>query len=156
MRRALIERLGLFDEDFGPGALMLSGEESEYLFRAYLDGIVLEHVLDMTVFHYHGRKTAAARSRLLHGYTIGQGALYVKYFFKHPNLCRAFYWDIKNALIAIVTGTNTFEPAIGFTGFSHKHKVIYSARGAIKYLFATKHGAPPNPFQLSPRTAMVS
>jgi glycosyltransferase involved in cell wall biosynthesis len=146
-RRAVIERVGLFDEDFGPGALMQSGDETEYMFRAYLAGIALEHVPDMTVFHHHGRKTAEAGYKLWRSYMIGNGAIYVKYFVAHPNLCRAFYWDIKNALIEIVTGTNTFEPAIGF---SHKQKVIYSALGAIKYLFANKHGEPQNPFQLCP------
>ena|SRR5271166_1910264 len=47
-RRAVIERVGLFDEDFGPGALMQSGDETEYMFRAYLAGIAFEHVPDMS------------------------------------------------------------------------------------------------------------
>ena len=37
-RRALIERLGPFDEDFGPGSLIGSGEDTDYIFRAYLAG----------------------------------------------------------------------------------------------------------------------
>lgn len=60
MRRALVERLGPFDEDFGPGSTIGSGDDTEYVFRAYLAGIALEHVPDMTVFHHHGRNTGAA------------------------------------------------------------------------------------------------
>jgi hypothetical protein len=114
MRRALVERLGLFDEDFGPGTPIGSGDDTEYLFRAYLAGITLEHVPDMTVLHYHGRKTAASGFALWRKYQIGGGAIGLKYFLKHPNLCRPTYWDIKNALREFVTGTNTFLPEAGF------------------------------------------
>jgi len=78
MRRALVERLGPFDEDFGPGAPVGSGEDTDYLFRAYLDGATIEYVPDMTVFHYHGRKTPDAGKALFRRYMIGSGALNVK------------------------------------------------------------------------------
>src|SRR5262245_14071050 len=58
MRRALVERLGPFDEDFGPGSRLGSGDDHEYILRAYLNGITLEYVPDMTVLHHHGRKTS--------------------------------------------------------------------------------------------------
>jgi len=49
MRCALVEKLGPFDERFGPGAIIGSGGDSDYLFRAYLAGFTLEYVPDMTV-----------------------------------------------------------------------------------------------------------
>jgi len=35
MRRNLVDRLGLFDEAFGPGAHICTAEDTEYIFRAY-------------------------------------------------------------------------------------------------------------------------
>jgi len=139
MRRALVERLGPFDEDLGPGAPILSGADTDYYYRAYLADATLEYVPDMTVFHHHGRKTNADGKKLLRGYMIGAGALYARYFFKHPNLCRPFYWDCKNALREIITGTNTWLPDIGF---SHRDKVAYSVLGAAKYFFTRKKHNP--------------
>jgi GT2 family glycosyltransferase len=136
MRRALVEQLGPFDERFGPGAIIGSGSDSDYLFRAYLAGLTLEYVPDMTVVHYHGRKTPAQGRKLLQNYLIGNGAEFAKHGWKHPNLCRPFYWDLKNAAREIITGTNTFLPAIGF---SHRDKVAYAVRGALRYLF-TREG----------------
>jgi GT2 family glycosyltransferase len=132
MRRALVEKLGPFDERFGPGGIIGSGSDSDYLFRAYLADFTLEYVPDMTVVHYHGRKTPAEGRKLLQSYLIGNGAEFAKHAWKHPNLCRPFYWDLKNAAREIITGANTFLPAIGL---SHRDKVVYAVRGALRYLF---------------------
>ena len=135
LRRALVERIGPFDEDFGPGSSIGTGDDTDYLYRAYLAGATLEYVHDMVVFHHHGRKTSAHGTALMRRYMTGAGAFCVKYFFKHPNLCRERYWDIKDAVREIITGTNTFLPDIGF---SHKDKVACTVRGAVKYLFMPK------------------
>jgi len=134
-RRALVERLGPFDENFGPGSVIGSGDDIDYVFRAYLAGAILEHVPDMTVFHYHGRKTAADGAALFRRYMIGNGGFNAKYIFKHPNLCRQTYWDLKPLLKEIVTGKNTFLPEIGF---SHKDKLLCVIRGALRYMFSGK------------------
>jgi len=130
MRRALLERLGPYDEDFGPGSLIGSGDDTDYIFRAYLAGATIEYVPDMTVFHYHGRKTAAAGYNLWHKYMIGAGGLYAKYLFKHPDFCRQFYWDLRDASKEVIGRSNSFLPAIGF---SYKDKVLFSVRGAFRY-----------------------
>jgi len=139
MRRALVERLGPFDEDFGPGSAIGAGEDADYIYRAYLAGVTLEYVPDMTVFHHHGRKTADEGKVLFRGYMIAAGALYARYLFKHPNLCRPFYWDCKNAIREIAAGTNTFLPNIAF---SHRDSVACSVRGAARYFFLRKQPAP--------------
>lgn len=139
MRRALVERLGPFDEDFGPGSLIGAGEDADYIYRAYLAGATLEYVPDMTVFHHHGRKTADDGKELFRGYMIAAGALYARYLFKHPDLCRPFYWDCKNAIREVITGTNNFLPDIAF---SNKDSVTCSVRGAAKYLFLRMKQAP--------------
>jgi glycosyltransferase involved in cell wall biosynthesis len=136
MRRALVERLGPFDEDFGSGSLIGSGADADYALRAYLAGATIEYVPDMTVYHYHGRKTIDAGQNLLRRYMTANGALYARYFFRHANFCRPFYWDVKSALKEVVTGDNAFLPDIGF---SYKHKAIYSVQGVLKYLFMYKN-----------------
>jgi glycosyltransferase involved in cell wall biosynthesis len=139
MRRALIERIGLFDEALGAGTSIPSAEDADYNFRAYLADATLEYVPDMTVFHHHGRKTNAAGKKLLRDYEIGNGALYARYVFRHPNLCRPFYWNCKLALKEIMTGTNTFLPDIGF---SNRDKVVSNIRGACQYFFFHKNETP--------------
>jgi glycosyltransferase involved in cell wall biosynthesis len=139
MRRALVERLGPFDERFGEGSSSESGEDSEYLFRAYLAGFTLEYVPDMTVFHYHGRKQKTVGYKLYRAYSISTGALYAKYLFKQPSLCLPFYWDIKKSIREIVSGTNLFYPIIGF---SFKHKVAYAVLGALRFLLISQRTRP--------------
>ena len=139
MRRVLVEKLGPFDERFGVGSSIESGEDSDYLFRAYLAGFTLEYVPDMTVFHYHGRKQKPVGYKLYRAYSIGTGAIYAKYFFKQPNLCLPFYWDIKKSIKEIVSGTNLFYPVIGF---SFKHKVAYAVLGAVRYLLISQRTRP--------------
>jgi glycosyltransferase involved in cell wall biosynthesis len=139
MRRALVEKLGPFDERFGVGSSIESSEDSDYLFRAYLAGFTLEYVPDMTVFHYHGRKQKPVGYKLYRGYSIGTGAIYAKYFFKQPNLCLPFYWDIKKSIKEIVSGANLFYPIIGF---SFKHKVAYAVLGAVRYLLISQRTRP--------------
>jgi glycosyltransferase involved in cell wall biosynthesis len=130
MRRALVEKLGPFDERFGTGSSIESNEDTDYLFRAYLEGFTLEYVPDMTVFHYHGRKQKSAGYKLYRSYSIGTGAIYAKYLFKQPNLCLPFYWDIKKSIKEIIYRTNLFYPVIDF---SFKHKVAYAVLGAVRY-----------------------
>ena len=141
MRRGLVERLGPFDENFGPGSVIGSGEDTDYIYRAYLAGATLEYVPDMTVVHHHGRKTADEGKELFRGYMIAAGALYARYLFKHPNLCRPFYWDCKSAIREIITGTNTFLPNIAF---SHRDSVACCLRGATIYLFLRRRHTPDN------------
>jgi GT2 family glycosyltransferase len=130
MRRGIVERIGFFDERFGPGTSVRAAEDHDYILRAYLAGITIEYVPDMLVFHYHGRKLVSDGKKLLRNYTTGYGALYAKYLFKYPDVCRPFYWDIKNSMNEITSGSNTFLPDIGF---SHKEKLVYSILGAIKF-----------------------
>lgn len=131
MPRAVVEKLGPFDERFGPGSIIGSGGDSDYLFRAYRAGFLLQYVPDMAVAHYHGRKTVAVGKALMRSYMVANGALAAKYIFIDPNLVRPLYWDIKNAIKEMLSGTNTFFPSIGF---SHRDKVACTVAGAIRYI----------------------
>jgi len=153
MRRALVERLGPFDEYFGPGSNIGSGEDTEYAFRAYLSGIVLEHVPDMTVFHDHGRNTRAAASAVLRRYMIGAGALNMKYGMRYPVLWRQTYWDLKDVANEVLTGSNTFLPDIGF---SHRDKLACVVRGVLRYLLMRKRRNARTPWDEECRDAVAA
>lgn len=129
--RVIVEKLGPYDERFGLGSGVIgTGDDFDYLFRAYLAGFTLQYVPDMTVIHRHGRKTATEGRKLLRAYLIGDGANYAKHGWKHPNLCRPFYWDCKNAINEMLAG-GISTTSIDY--FSHRDKVIYAMRGAIQY-----------------------
>jgi glycosyltransferase involved in cell wall biosynthesis len=110
MRRSLIDRIGFFDERFGPGSYIGSGADSDFIYRAYLAGATLEYVPDMAVFHHHGRRSVAEGHQVLRRYSIGNGALFVRYLFKHPDLCRVFYGDLREAALGIIRRRNTQSP----------------------------------------------
>jgi glycosyltransferase involved in cell wall biosynthesis len=125
MRRELVDRLGPFDEDFGPGSRVGSGDDAEYWFRAYARKVTFEYVPDMVVFHHHERKTNEQAAALFRRYTIGWGALHAKYLFKPYTYYREVYGDLR----AILGGNNVLLP-----GFSRTDKLICEARGAWRYL----------------------
>jgi len=133
MRHEAVEKLGLFDNRFGAGSNIPGGEDTDYIFRAYLADIAIEYVPDMAVSHYHGRKSVSDGNKLIRNYSIGSGALFAKYFFKDPNLCRPFYWDMKSALKDIFSGKNTYMPEMEF---SHKDKIIQYFVGIKRYCSA--------------------
>ena len=135
MRRALIERIGLFDERFGPGGYIGSGEDTDLFYRAYLSGAALEYVPDMTVFHHHGRKSPEACRKLLRKYTTANGAIFAHYIFTDYNLCYLHYRDLRNAARRFVTGDNMRAPEFLF---SNTDLLAYTAFGLLKYLFAPR------------------
>jgi glycosyltransferase involved in cell wall biosynthesis len=139
MRRALVERLGPFDENFGPGSRMGSCDDSEYMFRAYVNGITLEYVPDMTVFHHHGRKTSEEGRAVFRRYTIGWGGLKIKYLFQHPPFFYHTYLQLREVFKEVITGTNTLLPAIGF---SHRDALSCEIRGALRYVLMYKESVP--------------
>jgi GT2 family glycosyltransferase len=108
IRREVFERLGFFDERFGAGSSIPVGEDTDYVYRAYQEGIIVEYVADMKVFHFHGRRTTKQGHMLFQNYMIARGGLYAKYFFKDYNLCRHFYWDLKAACKELFQGGNNF------------------------------------------------
>ncbi|MDP9127186.1 MAG: glycosyltransferase family 2 protein [Pseudomonadota bacterium] len=130
-RRSVYERLGPFDERFGPGAIIGSGGDTDYIYRAYLAGIRIEYVPDMAVYHFHGRRDKALGHKVLQRYMIANGALLAKYFWRHPNLFRSMYWDFKHLLKDAMRGRNTYLPDIGF---SRADQMACYLRGFFRYL----------------------
>jgi glycosyltransferase involved in cell wall biosynthesis len=132
MRAALVDQVGFFDENFGAGSYIGSGSDSDFMYRAYLAGATLEYVPDMTVFHYHGRKTAADGYKVKRRYAIANGALLARYIFKYPDFCRVTVREFLNSVFSILSGKNSWLPEFGF---SHSDNLHCIALGVMKYAF---------------------
>jgi glycosyltransferase involved in cell wall biosynthesis len=116
MRRALVDQLGPFDERFGPGSNIPAGEETDYMYRAYAAGVMLEFVPDLIVHHHHGRKTIADARNIQRNYSIAAGAVLAKHALRFPYKYAAVLIHSKNALLEIFGGgKNLYMPHIGFS-----------------------------------------
>jgi glycosyltransferase involved in cell wall biosynthesis len=135
MRQEVAKRIGPFDECFGPGAIIPASEDTDWIFRAYLADITIEYVPDMVVFHHHGRKRLAEGTKLFANYAIGNGAVYAKFIFKDPNLCRQFSWDVKTSLKNFLLGKSDHFCA-GRFAFRRRRWLGGCVLGAVKYMVA--------------------
>ncbi len=140
MPRTVIDRLGVFDERLGAGTSIPGGENTDYYVRAYLAGIAVEYVPDMLIHHWHGRKSTKDAHKLVTNYTISNGALYAKYLFKTPHLCRGLYWDARNCFKELLKGQNSYLPD---WNFSFCDKFVYVLKGMLKFALVsiTKNNA---------------
>lgn len=78
LRRSTFERVGLFDERLGAGAVLKSAEDVDYVLRACLSGIGVYHTAAARVVH-HGFRPWAQASALMRGASSGIGAMYAKH-----------------------------------------------------------------------------
>ncbi len=131
VRRELIEAVGGFDESLGPGCRIPAAEDTDFVFKTYLQGFEIEYVPDMAVSHFHGRKSPSEGFGLFRNYMIGNGAMYAKYLFKHPNFAKQFYWDAKASVRDLFRKRSYIVPAANFYNFD---KVRFCVSGFFLYL----------------------
>lgn len=136
MRRSVFDKIGPFDERFGAGAIYKSGEDTDYVLRAYFGGVPVEYVPDMVVYHFHGRRKRDQLAALLAGYAEGNGALYAKFMWRHPELIRPLYWDIRNGMRELRGGPKA-DIALDH---SHLRKVAGNLRGMMRMMMARAGG----------------
>jgi glycosyltransferase involved in cell wall biosynthesis len=132
MRRAMVDKIGLFDERFGAGSDIPAGEEIDYIYRAYAAGMMVEFAPDLVVYHHHGRKTIADARNIMCNYSIGSGAVLTKHAIRFPLKFANILLYAKNALLEILTGgKNRFMPQIGF---SYRNLVACYAIGTTRFV----------------------
>jgi glycosyltransferase involved in cell wall biosynthesis len=131
MRKTVANLIGLFDELLGAGTGIPGAEDIDYVYRAYLAGVTIEFVPDMLVYHFHGRRQISDGTKLFQNYSMGGGALFAKYMFIAPSLCRPLYWDLKGLIRELRSGSNTFMPTMNF---SYKNKFWWYLVGIKRYL----------------------
>lgn len=130
--RKVIEKIGVFDQILGAGAPLISAEDTDFIFRCYLDHVPIKYSPDLIVHHFHGRKDIKEGWDLQKGYAIGTGALYAKYILKHPNFCRQFSWDLKNFVkMELFKGQNGWDKDVNFT---LKNKLFYNIIGFFRFI----------------------
>jgi len=78
-RRALFERIGGFDSDFGAGSALRAGEDTEFVYRAFRAGARIGYEPSVLVWHDHGRATWRQKRTTLNGYHQANGAVLAKF-----------------------------------------------------------------------------
>lgn len=131
--RAVFETIGLFDENFGPGAPFRAAEDTEFVYRAFKAGVPIQYIPDLVIYHHHGRKTISDIANLNWSYQIGNGALHAKHGLADRLLLRASYYNARNVLFE-VAGGQKFDPQLGI---SHRQLVVPQMLGIWLYLFAS-------------------
>lgn len=128
--KALVDKIGLFDTRFGAGAMFRSGEDTDYIHRAFNAGFSIEYVPHLAVKHFHGRRKVEDIQRLHDGYSFGNGALYAKYMFvRRSNMRGMLRWDIRQALKELFGGS-TLDSAMQLT---YRSTVRQNLAGALAY-----------------------
>jgi glycosyltransferase involved in cell wall biosynthesis len=122
-------KTGFFDEEFGAGT-DFPGEDCDYVIRAHLKGFKIQYVPDMAVQHFHGRRDMQSARLLMKGYMHANGALYLKYIWRHPVLLKHLYWDI----LHWVKEMRGFKPFMAEAKIGHKFIIMHTIYGM--FLFA--------------------
>lgn len=123
-------RVGRFDHRFGAGAAFVSAEDTDYLFRATGLGIPLRYDPRFVVHHHHGRRLVAEETRLLAGYSYGDGALYAKHLLRDRRIIRAILRDLSDLSRDFVDPVTVHGGIDRFYAFRLRHK----AAGMVAYL----------------------
>lgn len=113
LHRRTLEEVGDFDESLGAGTVLRSGEDTDFTIRCHLAGIPVRYEPDIVVHHSHGRRTQEVVREVSLAYSIGNGALYLRYW-RHPWLWRHFLWVVRDAARERFGGRG-FDPANGLT-----------------------------------------
>lgn len=135
--RALIDKVGLFDTRFGAGSPFRSGEDTDYVHRAFNSGIRVEYIPDFAVKHFHGRRELGDVKKLQSGYAFGNGALYAKYLFdRRSNMRGMLRWDIRQAVLEAM-GRRKLSDELGLT---YRSQLRDNFTGMVAYWRGQKTG----------------
>jgi GT2 family glycosyltransferase len=94
-RRELVDRVGLFDPEFGPGGKFWSADDLDFFYRAWRAGEKLAYVPALFVLHAHGRKTPEDGLKLKRDYIMSRGAFYAKHILRwDKRAAKVMYWEL--------------------------------------------------------------
>ncbi|GGB40857.1 hypothetical protein GCM10011380_32900 [Sphingomonas metalli] len=137
MSREVIARVGRFDERFGAGAPFVAAEDTDFLFRALGLGIPVRYDPRFAVDHHHGRRAVADETRLLAGYSFGDGALYAKHVFRDRRILTFLWQDLAALWQDVVRPVATHRGIAHFRAFCLRHKLRGMTAFARARLFGT-------------------
>lgn len=97
--RSVCDKIGLFDVRLGAGTKTRAGEDTDFVYRAFQAGVRVSYDPDLIIYHDHDRVGAEALYKQAQGFSVGMGALVIKYLLKgQTTLIRPLYWDIRSAI----------------------------------------------------------
>jgi glycosyltransferase involved in cell wall biosynthesis len=131
LNRVAWKKVGLMDERFGAGTKLKASEETDYIHRAHLVRIPILYRPELCIHHFHGRRSVSEVRSLWRNYSIGNGALFAKYF--GTALARQFVWNCKNALKEAF-GAAKLQPELGL---SYGAMVAGNIEGMMLYWFGS-------------------
>jgi glycosyltransferase involved in cell wall biosynthesis len=134
-RRAVVDTVGVFDDDLGAGTSVGSGEDSDYFQRASENGFIGFYSPEPLVWHHHGRKDSEIK-RLYPGYDRGRGAFYAAILARNPRV-------LTKAILDDFYSRKSLKSYVGQLYWRHKDRPIERmwnvSCGALRY-WATKFG----------------
>ena len=93
--KPVIDLIGSFDQRLGAGTSAHAAEETDFVYRAFANGVPVICDPSLVVRHDHGRSGREAYFRLMRGYALGEGAMAVKHALQgRPDLCKPVFWHI--------------------------------------------------------------
>lgn len=119
----VLARVGAFDERFGAGARFVAAEDTDYLFRAMRLGIPVRYDPRFTVDHHHGRRAVDEETRLLAGYSFGDGALYAKHLLRDRRVATAIGRDLRDLWRDRTAPVTAHRGVRHFYAFRLRHKL---------------------------------
>lgn len=128
-RRGVLEAIGGFDEEIGPGTVFPAGEDVDFLNRASCAGFCGAYDPRPIVYHHHRRKSVEQVAMLTRDYNIGRGAFFMKGVLdpeRRALFLRHWYW-------------RTFLPA--FKSRQGARKCLQEMSGAWRFLECKARGA---------------
>ena len=130
LRRSVIEKIGMFDIRFGPGAPLLAAEDSDFAYRVLKAGLKAVYSPDVIVSHDHGRRSEQERTNMEKAYVSARGAFYLKHTFRGDRqVMRLALWE------TVQLAKQSFKEVIGSKDHRGNARLLaYLLVGASRYL----------------------
>jgi glycosyltransferase involved in cell wall biosynthesis len=97
IRREVVDKIGLFDVNLGPGSRVGFHEDHDFFYRAWRAGEKIVYEPSLFVYHGHGRQSATQEVSIKRSYAMGRGAFFAKQILKRDWLIlRTMYWELRS------------------------------------------------------------
>jgi len=96
IKREIIERIGFFDENFGPGAKYYAAEQTDLFFSLLRANIKVKYVPELIIFHPVVNDTPPEK---VYYYSYGMGAALIKHLFSEYRSFFIYFLIILNILL---------------------------------------------------------
>jgi len=114
-RRAIVEKIGLFDPNLGPGRPINTNEDVDFFYRAWRTGRKLVYVPSLYVYHGHGRSSPREEMDIKRAYIVGRGAFFAKHFLHgEAALQRTIRWEVQSEIRSFFGGDGASLRRLGW------------------------------------------